>query len=468
MPPREVKYRVVVQDFATRTLTKIQRGFVETGKKVVRSAANMARAIGRIGAVLGAAGTGGLIGASIGASAKFEMLRLRLEAVTGSAKKANKMFAEMRKFAAATPLQLEDIVGARIMLEGIGVRGQAALEKVAEAAAAMNMPLRDAAAMIASMETEPLRRLGIEIKRSGESASIVFRDKVGRELKRTETGIMNIRRALLETFGMKFGGILGKASGTQAGLFSTLKDSVTELFAAVGDELAPTVKAVLGKAITAVKASTADMVRAAKTAVNILGNILGGDKAKRDAAFEYIGAKTTQAFIKAAAAAGRFMVEVAPDIGRGIWGGFKGFLKGAKSGAQGGSRLDELLSEQETLANGALARFFGGGAGAGAGAPAATPDKKPYRPYTTYNPRGKRRGVAANLAADYRYVGGGLPASVGARLRAQEDMGNFSGGIYRPSVTNPLGAGGARVTLSDVYDQLVLINGNTKDMGPGT
>lgn len=205
----------------------------------------VASSIGKIGlAGAGIAGTGlvALTAASIKAAASYETLELRLEAVTGSAQKAKRIFGELRTFAASTPLQLGDLTEARILLEGIGVTGQKALEKAASAAAALNKPIIEVASAVASIETEPLRRMGIEVRRVGDEATFSFRDKFGRSIKAVSKGIDETRRRLLDIFNVKFGGFLEKASRTFGGLTSTLGDKLTEASASFGKAFLPYAK----------------------------------------------------------------------------------------------------------------------------------------------------------------------------------------------------------------------------------
>lgn len=231
----------------------------------------VASSIGKIGlAGAGIAGTGlvALTAASIKAAASYETLELRLEAVTGSAQKAKRIFGELRTFAASTPLQLGDLTEARILLEGIGVTGQKALEKAASAAAALNKPIIEVASAVASIETEPLRRMGIEVRRVGDEATFSFRDKFGRSIKTVSKGIDETRRRLLDIFNVKFGGFLGKASQSFNGLVSTLRDGLKEAAAQLGSEMLP----VASRFVSDLNAGISDLVKSGKLK-EIGGNI---------------------------------------------------------------------------------------------------------------------------------------------------------------------------------------------------
>jgi hypothetical protein len=204
-----------------------------------------------MGALVRIAGAGTVAMTAIGAAAvksasEFESYRARLEAVMATEKQAAKAFEETRKFAAATPFETGDLVGARIILEGIGLSGVKSLKSVGNAAAAMGRSVTDMASLMGGIEAEPLRRLGIQIKRSGDTAEFEFRDRMGRLRKISATGAMQIRQELLGIFDIKFGGATTKLSTSFAGLLSTLKDNITMALAQIGEGMLPSVKKIVG------------------------------------------------------------------------------------------------------------------------------------------------------------------------------------------------------------------------------
>jgi hypothetical protein len=193
-------------------------------------------------AAAAAAGTVGLGVAAIKAASDYESLQLRLESVMGSAAAAAAAFKETIKFANQTPFEAEDLIDARILLEGIGVRGVPALKATAQAAAAMGRSVSESAAMVASMETEPLRRMGIAVKRDGEQTVFNFRDKMGRMRTIATQTAESARTALLGIFNVKFGGATDRLGGSMAGVLSTLRDGMKSVFAEVGKGLLPGAK----------------------------------------------------------------------------------------------------------------------------------------------------------------------------------------------------------------------------------
>ena len=197
------------------------------------------------GLLSGVAGFGGFSGlgiAAVKASFQFESLKLRMEAVTGSAKRAKKVFQEVFDLFIRSPLMLEPLLTARILLEGIGVRGSKAMHAIAGASAALGKDVKEVASAIASLETEPLRRMGIEIRRDAEKGIITFRDRYDKQIKFMGNSTDELRQQLLEVFDIKFGGFLGKAAMTGSGLQSTMLGTLKALAAQFGDAFLEPVK----------------------------------------------------------------------------------------------------------------------------------------------------------------------------------------------------------------------------------
>ena len=247
MPELKIKFAVDgIKELlrAFRTIGRRARRLGRTISRSMRNAGRAMRSLARRAAYVGV-GFGAMLGLAARAAGKFEMLKLRLQVVTGSAEKAEKAFKAIFALSTKTPFEPDELVEAAILLRAFGQEAQSALVSVAQAAASMDRPIKDIATAIGSMETEPLRRLGIEISRAGDKATVTFRDKLGREVTRSAKGIDNIRKLILDTFSAKFGGGLELASQTLFGKFSTLRGNVTAAFAEVGNQLLPIFKLII-------------------------------------------------------------------------------------------------------------------------------------------------------------------------------------------------------------------------------
>ena len=239
---QELKYRIVVvgQRAAVASLKKFQRvaiGIFRVIGAVVRSAFKVAV----VGGIAGLLGVISGARAAIRASAAYEQLRSRLVGVAGSAEKAARMFKELRRFASANGLDLEDLVKAKVILEGIGVTGAKALKSVAEAAEAMDGSIASVALAVSSMSTQSLRRLGVELNRTGNRFKFTFRNKAGDEITRVIHGINEAREGLTEIFSDRFGGGLAFASKTLSRQLAALSNKTKEILVQIGDQMLPTV-----------------------------------------------------------------------------------------------------------------------------------------------------------------------------------------------------------------------------------
>lgn len=248
MADLKIKFSVEGVRAVLSSFRRIGQAARRVAARIKRAMAGAAAAMGRMRTSVLLVGTAmlGLVGLSGRAAGRFEMLKLRLKVVTGSAEAATVAFKEIFAFSTRTPFDPAELVEAAILLKAFGLEGMDALKNVGEAAAAMERPLADIAMAVGSMETDPMRSLGIEIARVGDKATVSFRDKLGKELVKSAKGVQAIRELILETFSIKFGGGLDEASTTLLGLLSTLKGNIFAAFATVGEQLQPIFKPMIG------------------------------------------------------------------------------------------------------------------------------------------------------------------------------------------------------------------------------
>ena len=189
----------------------------------------------------------GASAAAIKYSGSLEMLKLRLRAASASAEEAEASFKEMIQFSTKTPFTPQEVLQAGILMKSFGLEGEKALDNVGSAALIMGRNFMDVVLAIGSMKTEPLRRLGIEFRRVGETGTFVFRDKLGKEITRTSKGIQDTRQTLIDILGMKFGGGLEAASRTFPGLMTTFVGHLQFAFASFGDGFMALTKATVSQ-----------------------------------------------------------------------------------------------------------------------------------------------------------------------------------------------------------------------------
>ena len=243
--PGKVSIRVAANtQGATKGLTGVAKSILNLGEANKK----LRRGLGRSGLLPAAMGFGGVAGvgaAAIKSSFDFEYIKLRLEAVYGSAKKANSVFEETFELFRKSPLMLEPLVKARILLQSIGQGGMGALRSVAQAAVAMGKDIVEVSQAVASMELEPLRKMGLEIRRVQDKGVITFMDRMGKKVKVVGNSVDELRQQLMKAFNVKFGGFLGKASKTGVGLWSTLVGNAKVALGRLGDPFREMVKSQL-------------------------------------------------------------------------------------------------------------------------------------------------------------------------------------------------------------------------------
>lgn len=256
---KDVKYRIKAEDKTSSATSRARRNFAKVGEAGAKAADKIGKAFRRAGRAALTSFTGALTkgignvrGALVGATAAatalttalifggaksrgtYEALKLRLEGVTGSAEEAEKVFKSIAKFAESTPFALEDLVRAQILLKAVGMDGEKALKSVADAAAVMGSDVESIAMAVASLESEPLKRLGIRLQTLGDQFTFTFKDRGGKDVKLFAKGAEEARKTLTKVFDKKFEGSVTKLSQSLFGLISTLKDVGTATLAAFG------------------------------------------------------------------------------------------------------------------------------------------------------------------------------------------------------------------------------------------
>jgi len=176
---------------------------------------------------------------ALGAAGDMQALNLRLKGVSATAEQAKQIFAETSKMSILSPYTPEQLVEARIMLMNVGLTGKAALTAVGDAGSITQRDLVDLVSTVTSLETEPLRRLGIEAKKAGEIYSFTFRDKMQQVQKVTATGVDAARKKMLSIFSVKYGGGMAEFANAWKGATSTLSGLLKMAAADFGDGLMP-------------------------------------------------------------------------------------------------------------------------------------------------------------------------------------------------------------------------------------
>ena len=238
MARRELEILVKVRDQITRPLQSIARRFTRFTSGIASGFARATRSLFSMRTALVALGG---VTAGIGISKRFtdaassvETFRTQLRALIPDARQADAALAGIREFAASTPLETEEVVQAFVRLRAVGVpAAQEVTRALGGVALVFNRDLRDVASAFVSFETEPLRNLGVELRRTGDIATLVSGDiRV-----ETDNTAQAIRQGLLDIWEKRFPDALQLGASTFRGTLSTFRSLIFDLSADIGENL---------------------------------------------------------------------------------------------------------------------------------------------------------------------------------------------------------------------------------------
>lgn len=206
---------------------------------VIRKTAGFAITGATWGAGLLGAGLGLLTGGAISTGAKFEQFGVALKTVTGSAEAAKKSMSWVQQFAATTPYELDEVLGAFVKLKTRGMDPtDGTLRSLGDSASAMGKSIDDAVEMMADAVTgefERLKEFGVTASQAGDKVTFRWM-KNGKTMTETvKKDGTAIRKALIGIFDGNYGGAMAGQSKTFAGMISNLKDQWTSFQKMVAD-----------------------------------------------------------------------------------------------------------------------------------------------------------------------------------------------------------------------------------------
>jgi len=161
-----------------------------------------------------------------------EMFEASLLAVTDSAGEAGAQLKRIREFAAASPLETKDMVDAFIKLKAIGIPAAFEVTKaVGNIGLVFNKSLDEVTAGFIGLEKKTLRRLGVEIDRTGSKAVLVS----GNMRIETEKTDSAIRDGLLKVWAERFPDAMEIAGKTTKAKLAVMRSEFWELAVAISD-----------------------------------------------------------------------------------------------------------------------------------------------------------------------------------------------------------------------------------------
>jgi hypothetical protein len=250
---RQMTLKVVIEalDHASQAIGRIGaslhglEGSLRAGQAAseqfnARWSATMTAARG-VGATMTAAGVGAMALAKSGLDASMEMegYGAKLQVAMKDTAKAAEMMDWAKQTAAKTPFEMPDVVDATAKMEMYGLSAKEWFPQVGDMAAAMGKDVVQGVEAIADAVSggglERLKEFGVtgeQLKQFGWSGEY------------SAQGIESLKAALQGLLSSRFEGGMEKMMGTSKGALSNFGDAVFQLRAAIGDALAPALKAV--------------------------------------------------------------------------------------------------------------------------------------------------------------------------------------------------------------------------------
>lgn len=235
--------------------------------------------VAALGAALGGGalvtGVSGLGVYAVKLAAEAEQARVSFTTMLGSAEKAKELQAQINSFAASTPFQTTELIGASKSLLAFGVAQDQiipTMRTLGDLSAGLNIPLGELSELYGKARVqgrlymEDINQLtgrGIPVIQQFAKQFGVAEGDVRKLVEQGKIGFPQLQQALvsLTSDGGQFAGMMAAQSQTMAGLYSTLEDTVTLTLTRIGETI--TEKLDLHEALTGVGESVNALATAA-------------------------------------------------------------------------------------------------------------------------------------------------------------------------------------------------------------
>lgn len=264
----EINILVKLQDLATAGLKNVQNGLMSLGN-AAKDAETKSKALGEkleslgnVGKTL-AVGAGVVTGAlalmgtaALKAAGQWEQLQTQFRVMIGDTEKADKVLEDLKKTAATTPFELEDLAkgGQTLLAFGINAEKLIPTLRMLGDVAGGNKEKFSSLSLAFGQMSSTGRLMGqdlLQMINAGFNPLKVISDKTGISMaelkKKMEAGAISADM-VTEAFqiatskGGQFYGMMEKQSQTLEGKLSTLRDSFAEVSRQIGQALLPAVK----------------------------------------------------------------------------------------------------------------------------------------------------------------------------------------------------------------------------------
>ena len=226
-------------------------------------------------ASIGAAMAGGAAAVGVGmkavtAAADFEQTKVAFTTLIGDAAKAEQTLGKLRELGAKTPFEFPELADAGRKLIAFGESADSVpetLRRIGDVSAGVQAPVNEIAELYGKARVqgrlfaEDINQLtgrGIPIIQELAKQFGVSDSEVKKLVESGQVGFPAIERAFasMTSEGGRFSGMMDAQSKTTAGLFSTLKDTINEVFLTLGQPINDSIRVLAEQAIGLVQQLT--------------------------------------------------------------------------------------------------------------------------------------------------------------------------------------------------------------------
>lgn len=227
------------------------------------SVAGTALKVGVGAALAGGAAAMGVGVKAVNAAADFEQTKVAFSTLIGDAGKAEQTLAKLRELGAQTPFEFPELADAGRKLIAFGESADSVpetLRRIGDVSAGVQAPVNEIAELYGKARVqgrlfaEDINQLtgrGIPIIQELAKQFGVSDSEVKKLVESGKVGFPNIEQAFISmtSQGGKFAGMMEAQSKTTSGLFSTLKDTINEVFLTLGAPINDAIRPLIEQAI---------------------------------------------------------------------------------------------------------------------------------------------------------------------------------------------------------------------------
>lgn len=238
---------------------------------------------GSLAAITGGLTLGGIAGFGVKLAAEMETASVAFEVMIGDARRAQRLFTELRDFAVATPFEFPELRDASRTLLAMGIAADdvmSTIKVLGDISAGTNQPLNEMASLFGQVavagrltgnELRQFNERGIPLMDALAQRFGVTKAEIRAMVEAGKIGFVDVQAALqsLTGDGGRFENLAARISKTIAGRFSTLSDSAKMAAAQFGSAMVPALAKVVEFLLPYVQALAEVRVETIQNAVKI-------------------------------------------------------------------------------------------------------------------------------------------------------------------------------------------------------